>query len=152
MSVYTVVRLDEALRANGLAITGVSIADANNKATWSVQPSTLQAAAQAVITAFDASPAADVAWVNLAARTAAQQAVGTDKSAVYKVARAEAAVLVDEINALRQWIVNFKAAVAAASSLSNLQTRVAALPDMPDRTLAQAQTAITAKIAAGTVD
>ena len=44
---------------------------------------------------------------------------------------------VGEINLLREWIVNFKAAVAAAGNLGQLQTAVEALPDMPDRTFAQ---------------
>ena len=55
--------------------------------------------------------------------------------------RSIAKLIVDEINALRQWIVSFKVEVAAATSLADLKTRVASLPDMPDRTLAQAKTA-----------
>lgn len=61
--------------------------------------------------------------------------------------RATLLVSVDEINALRQWIESFKAATAAATSLSDLKTRVAALSAMPDRTTAQAKTAITNKLA-----
>mgnify|MGYP001600442493 CR=1 FL=1 len=57
--------------------------------------------------------------------------------------------IIDELNNLREWIVAFKAATAAATSLSNLQTRVAALPDMPDRTPAQAIAAVRNK--AGTL-
>ena len=40
---------------------------------------------------------------------------------------------VGELNDLRQWIESYKTEVANASSLSDLQTRVAALPNMPDR-------------------
>lgn len=69
-----------------------------------------------------------------------------------KVLRAEADVLLSEINILREWIASFKTAVAAATTLANLKTGVAALPDMPDRTLAQAKTAILNEISAGTVD
>ena len=61
-------------------------------------------------------------------------------------------VAVDEINLLRQWLVAFKAEVAAATSLADLKTRVATLPNMPDRTVAQARNAIHAKIDAGEVD
>jgi len=48
----------------------------------------------------------------------------------------------DEINALRGWLESFKAEVALATSLANLKTRIATLPSMPDRTLAQLKTAI----------
>jgi len=68
------------------------------------------------------------------------------------VLRAIADTIKDEINLLREWIVAFKAAVAAASSLANLQTRVAALSDMPDRTLTQFKTAINGKVDGGTID
>jgi hypothetical protein len=57
--------------------------------------------------------------------------------------------LIDELNLLREWIVAFKAQTAAATSLANLQTRVAALPDMPDRTVPQAIAAVRTK--AGTL-
>ena len=66
--------------------------------------------------------------------------------------RAVASVLVDEINALRDWITSFKAATAAATTLADFKTRVAALADLPDRTLTQARTAISGKINGGTVD
>ena len=84
-------------------------------------------------------------------RTASQNQLN-DRDKLGLLHRAVASVLVDEINALRDWITSFKAAVAAATSLANLQTRVAALADLPDRTLAQARTAITNKITGGTVD
>ena len=60
--------------------------------------------------------------------------------------RAIVAVLVDEINALRGWLSAYKSEVAAATSLADLQTRTAALPAMPDRTGAQAKTAIANKV------
>ena len=46
-------RLDRALKLAGVAITGVSIGDDANRATWRVQPSSLQAAAQPTIDAFN---------------------------------------------------------------------------------------------------
>ena len=46
-------RLDRAIKAAGVAIAGVSIGDPANKATWTVQPANLQAAAQPTIDAFD---------------------------------------------------------------------------------------------------
>lgn len=66
--------------------------------------------------------------------------------------RAMADVLLSEVNILRGWTVSFKAATAAATSLANLQTRVAALSDLPDRTLAQVKTAIQNEIDSGIVD
>lgn len=45
-------RLDQYVRAQGLAITGVSIGDTADRATWRVHPSDLQAAAQPHIDAF----------------------------------------------------------------------------------------------------
>jgi hypothetical protein len=66
--------------------------------------------------------------------------------------RAIAKIMVEEINSLRQWVTSFKAAVAAANSLGNLQTRVAALASMPDRTLAQAKTAYKNEISGTALD
>jgi len=85
------------------------------------------------------------------ARTPASNIID-DTGYLGKLFRAEGAVLVDEINALRQWITSFKAAVAAATTFANLQTRVAALASVPDRTLSQARTAIQTKITSGSVD
>lgn len=51
-------------------------------------------------------------------------------------------VLIDEINTLRQWTVSFKSEAAQATNLSNFQSRIATLPDLADRTAAQARTAI----------
>ena len=48
-------RLDAAIKAAGVPITGVSIGDQATKATWRVDPSTLQAAAQRTIDTFDAT-------------------------------------------------------------------------------------------------
>lgn len=152
MTSMSALRLDAAIRAAGVPINGVRVGIEGMAASCAVTPESLQAAAQPTIDAFDWSAAAHAAWVNSGARTTAQAAIDTDASSLLKIARAEAAVLVDEINTLRQWIESFKAATAAATSLADLKTRVAALASMPDRTLAQAKTAIKAKIQAGTVD
>ena len=47
-----------------------------------------------------------------------------------------------ENNALRSWITDFKAAIAAASSLADLQSRIAGLPDTPNRTVQQLLNAV----------
>lgn len=69
-----------------------------------------------------------------------------------RVLRAVVKVLVDELNALRQWDTAFKAATAAATTLADLKARVAALPNLPDRTLAQARSAIVTAVNAGAAD
>lgn len=63
-----------------------------------------------------------------------------------EILRAQALVLIDEINNLRQWIESFKTATAAATSLADLKTRVAGLSSMPNRTPTQARTAIVNKL------
>lgn len=108
-------------------------------------------AAQGVVNAFDWSDAAQATYDNLQQRTAASNCV-TESSAAGKLERATAGVLVDEINSLRQWITSFKAAVAAATTFADLKTRVAALANTPDRTLAQAKTAIQGKATSGAAD
>lgn len=88
---------------------------------------------------------------NQAQRDRATALLGSTEGAL-KLLRAVAAVLVDELNIARGWTVSFKAEVAAAASLADLKTRVATLPTLNDRTLAQAKTAILNKIASGDVD
>lgn len=66
--------------------------------------------------------------------------------------RAEALVILDEINLLRDWITQFMAATAAATSLADFKTRVAALPSVPQRNASQIRTAIKSKINAGDAD
>lgn len=66
--------------------------------------------------------------------------------------RVVASILLDEINSLRQWITDFKAAVAGAATLAALKTAVAALPNMPARTMGQAKTAYNNRADDGTVD
>ena len=56
--------------------------------------------------------------------------------------RALALVLLDEHNRASTWLRSFVAAVAASTSLLNLQSRVATLAAMPDRTAAQLRQAV----------
>lgn len=60
--------------------------------------------------------------------------------------------ILDETNRLRAWITSFKAAVAAATSLGNLQTRVAALNNMPEVSAATMKTALADKANSGLAD
>lgn len=66
--------------------------------------------------------------------------------------RAVSLILIDEINALRDWLTSFKSGTALATSLADLKTRVAKLPNTPDRTLAQFKGAYTNKITNGNAD
>ena len=129
---------------------GVPIVSINSNAI--VSPDNLQAQADPIIAAFDDSDAAQASRDNISARAVADILIDSNKGAELKLLRGAAAVLVDEINIVRQWTVSMKAATAAATSFANLQTRIAALPTLNDRTLQQAVTAIKAKIDAGTVD
>ncbi len=144
-------KLYSELENAALAIDGISgVVSPWNPATVTVQPSNLQASAQATINAFDGSQGAYDTWV--ATITSAQKEAVTfmqRPDAEAKAFRAVAALAIDEINTLREWIAAFKSATALATSLANLQTRVAALPDLPDRTLAQAKAAFITKVNGG---
>ncbi len=144
-------KLFSELQNAALAIDGISgVVSPWNPVTVVIFPSNLQASAQATINAFDGSQSAYDTWV-ATVTTAQKDAVSfmLRLDANSKAYRAVAALAIDEINTLREWIVSFQAAVAAATSLANLQTRVAALPNLPDRTLAQAKTAFINKVNSG---
>jgi hypothetical protein len=117
-----------------------------------VTPSSLQAAAQPTINAFDDSPAAQATFENSKYRANSVNDIDNNKTGVYKSLRSAAALLVDEENLIRQWLMSFKAEVAAATTLADLKARVATLPNMPDRTMAQAKNAMKAKVNSGDVD
>ncbi len=145
-------RLTNDLQNQGIYIDGITgMVSPYNPATVQVSPANLQTTAQPFINAFDGSQTAQDAWtlrVTDYQSHALPYMANPDPDA--RAYRAIAAIMVDEINTLREWIVSFQAAVAAASSLANLQTRVAALPNLPDRTLAQARSAFISRVSSGT--
>ena len=99
----------------------------------------------------DALDAAESAAQTLSIRNGAKsQLDGFADNPLYQ--RALADILKEEINLLRKWTRDFKTEVAAATNLANLQTRVATLPTLNDRTLTQLKTAIDARIDDGTID
>ena len=59
-----------------------------------------------------------------------------------RIVKGLALTLLDEVNLLRSWFVSFKVTTASAISLADFKTRVAALPDMPERTVDQLKTAV----------
>lgn len=75
----------------------------------------------------------------------------SDRDVLGDAVEALALITLSEVNLLRGWLASFKAQVAAASSLADLKTRVAALPDMPDRTTQQLVQAVRAKMIDGSV-
>ncbi len=144
-------RLANEFQNAALVIDGFSgMVSPYNPATIVVSPSNMQTAAQPIINAFDGSQSAQDAWNLIPQERKSAVAFITLNDPNARAYRAVVALAIDEINTLREWIVSFQAAVAAASSLANLQTRVAALPNLPDRTLAQAKTAFIAKVNSGT--
>lgn len=60
--------------------------------------------------------------------------------------RAVALVTLDEVNLLRDWVTQFAAAVAGATTYAAFKTAVASLPKLPQRTAVQARNAVLARI------
>lgn len=144
MTITNVADLSLAIVAAGVAVTGVN-------GNGLVTPPSLQTAAQATIDAFDDSASAQ------ATRQALRDRVSLDGmlsngGLTGKLCRAVVLVTLDEFNAHSTWEAALAAAVAAATSLANLQTRVAAITPIPQRTKAQLLAAMQAKIDAGAVD
>lgn len=88
----------------------------------------------------------------LALRAAAKAWLASSKDAQAKKDRAIVAILLDEINDLRGWITSFKAATAAATNLADFKARVAALNNMPARTMTQAKTKYETMVGSGKQD
>jgi hypothetical protein len=82
-----------------------------------------------------AAAAADAAW----------KAYQAELDNAERITKALALTILDELNRATTRIRAFDAAVAAATSLANLQTRVAALPAIPDRTVEQLKTSVRAR-------
>ena len=97
----------------------------------------------------DAVDAAATAAALLAAKSEASSVI--DGRTGYQL-RALAKLLVDEINIMRQWDASLKTAFANNSTLGTIRTAVDALPNTPDRTLAQAKTAYKNLLSNGTLD
>lgn len=104
------------------------------------------------VTDITAALAAETAAVQTSNRAAAAANIQGVSAPEYVLMRAVVLATVSELNLLREWLVSFQAAAAAATSLANLQTRIAALPAMPDRNNAQVITAIVANINSGAAD
>ena len=112
--------------------------------------------ANGVVVAMTMEEKAAMAAAEAAALLAGQRSEGVSilntAEGIGKLQRCIADIMKDEINIVRQWTVSFKIEVAAASTLADLKTRVATLPTLNDRTLAQLKTLIINKLNAGTND
>jgi hypothetical protein len=124
-------------RDYAVSVTGAGAALARWDAALGPQPTPAQLAAVT---------AADVTAARLARVRAAAKAFMDALDAAGQRDRGIVLVSMDEVNALRDWVTQFKAATAAAATLADLKTRVAALPNLPQRTAAQAKAAIKARI------
>lgn len=112
-------RVTAAIVTAGVAIEGVSIADGANKATWLVTPSSLQAAAQPTIDAFDTSQAAHDVFANDQAKTKAKATYDISPDMAAKIFRALVATLLDEINILRGLIIGVQTLVWDPANMAN---------------------------------
>lgn len=86
------------------------------------------------------------AAIEQAAAVAAYKDFESTPSNWSRIERAAIELLVAENNTNRQWISDFKAEVAASTSLADFKSRVAGLPDMPQRTPAQIKSALRNKL------
>jgi hypothetical protein len=95
---------------------------------------------------------AEFAAVRLAAKRDGAVARMDADSAAGASRRAMAALMIDELNILRERERTFQTDVAAANNLADLKAAVAAYPVLNDRTLAQAITKYKGLILDGTAD
>ena len=108
------------------------------------------AAARVVFNSFMLTDAAHEAWLTTSRRENLQTEYATGRDAA--IARAISLILLQEVNQLRGWLRDLKTAVAGATNLASLQSRVAALPNTPDRTALQLHDAVKSKLADGSAD
>jgi hypothetical protein len=99
----------------------------------------------AVLAATGGTDEAFAAWLLALSKSEAEDLV-VKVDLHGRALRAVALTALDEVNVLRGWVTKFKAATAAATSLANFQSRVADLPNLPQRTAAQAKSALLARI------
>lgn len=139
-------RLQHTLEAAG--IYGVTIDGGGPGVTISFLAETSQSQrtqADAILAAFNWSQAAHNVWLNELAKAEAVR-LFDDLQGNGKIIRAIVLTLIDEVNVLRQWLTALKAATALSTNYSTLKSGIAGLANTPDRTVAQAKTAISNKV------
>lgn len=120
--------------------------------SFDVLPNNQKTCVQTALSTFDWQQVTQTAWDLLHLRSDASTRIQADTDSEAKLLRAIAAVLLDELNLHAAKINAILDAVDAATSLADLKTRIAAIPDYPQRTLSQVKTAIQNKLTGGTVD
>ena len=103
-------------------------------------------AAQAAQAAEDEAERQADAAAAAAAQAASLLALESELDNAERITKGLALTILDELNRVATRIRAFDAAVAAATSLANLQTRVAALSAIPDRTAAQLKAAVKTQV------
>lgn len=144
-------RLDAIIRAANIPIDGVSGTQGNSRVDFQSSATDAQKTqAQSLVAAFDWSSAADATADAKAAKTLAIDAInnGANQNAdgSRRLFLAVVQMVQDEFNNHTTWNTALTTAIAQATSLANLQTRVAAITAIPQRTEAQLKTAIANKI------
>jgi hypothetical protein len=146
-------QIHQRLTDKGIIVDSVSVGKEGDPKTVKVMPASKQTAAQPTIDAYDWSKEAAKQAQHTNDRTRAAAAVpfgaGQDQGIVL---RAEASLLVDEINALRERNNQLTACIAKADTLTTLKSCAAALPVLPARTLDQAVNALGQKITSGATE
>ena len=95
---------------------------------------------------MDAADAAEAQALIDALNAAAKSVYDTAQDEYSKPLKAVALVILNELNLHAEKINAILAAIDAATSLTNLQTRIAAIADYPTRTAEQFKTAVDTKV------
>lgn len=112
-------RLFTAIKAAVPSVTNIRIGTLGVAGSVEVFPASEQAAAQPIIDAFDWSQAAQDSFDNTQARSAANSAIDNNKDALHKLLRAVAAVMVDELNILRDDVIGVASQTWDPASMAN---------------------------------
>lgn len=117
-----------------------------------VAPSSLQAAAQPIIDAFDDSDVAHIAWENLRSRANAIVGINSDKNVSFKLFRAIIGIVLDELNLHAGKHNAILDAIDNGTTLAQVKNNIAAIPNYPTRTKQELITAMENKLNSGVVD
>lgn len=146
---YNPDQLDSEVR--GLGLTGYACLVTSGTTVECLFESTLSSADYTTLYNKVAAHVPDPAWQTTVNRGVAQGQFQLAEPA-YMLVRAVVLSSLSEINLLRDWLTQFREAVAAAASLADLKSRVAALPAMPQRTAAQAKSSVVSNLTSGAAD
>jgi predicted DNA-binding transcriptional regulator YafY len=150
----TLARLSNTIKAAGIPIDGASGDSAAVRIDFKPEATAPQRAqAEAIVAAFDWSDAAHQVWLAQQEKASASEAL--DRGVLQSASQAErivialAQMILDEFNTHSAQTSAMLAAIAAATSLADLKTRMALVSNIPQRTQQQLVNAIKAKINGG---